>query len=92
MPTAHPVRAVAATTAAMLAFAGNSILCRLALMSGTIDPATFTSVRLLSGAAALAVFLAVGRPQAPPLARGSWRSAFMLFLYAAGFSWAYVSL
>jgi drug/metabolite transporter (DMT)-like permease len=46
-----------ATFVAMLAFAGNSVLCRMALESGTIDPATFTSVRLISGAIILSILV-----------------------------------
>jgi len=76
---------------AMLAFAGNSLLCRLALRSTTIDPATFTSVRLLSGALVLAILLRMRRGAAPGT-RTSWASAFALFAYAAAFSFAYVSL
>ncbi|HSD70120.1 MAG TPA: DMT family transporter [Woeseiaceae bacterium] len=76
----------------MLAFAGNSILCRLALHSGAIDPASFTVVRLLSGAIVLALICAVVRRGLPVLRRGSWIAAAMLFIYAACFSYAYVSL
>lgn len=76
----------------MLAFAGNSILCRLALHSGSIDPASFTVVRLLSGAIVLALICAVVRRGLPVLGRGSWLAAAMLFIYAACFSYAYVSL
>ena len=71
----------------MLAFAGNSLLCRLALKHAGIDPASFTSVRLLAGAGVL--FLLVGRPRR---SAGSWASAFALFAYAAAFSFAYVNL
>lgn len=86
------VRAVLLTTAAMVAFAGNSILCRLALQDGAIDPASFTAIRLASGAAALAVALLVIRRPAAPGRHGSWFSALMLFAYAACFSYAYVTL
>ena len=76
----------------MLAFAGNSILCRMALADGSIDPASFTGIRLLAGALTLAmVMLATGRGR-KTFANGSWLAAAMLFLYAAGFSYAYVSL
>jgi hypothetical protein len=57
--THHPgARAFVLTAAALIAFASNSILCRLALSRGEIDPATFTTIRLVSGAAALAALAA----------------------------------
>ena len=77
---------------ALLAFAANSILCRLALRSGSIDPASFTTVRLASGA--LALILVVGLRhnwQRPQLERRGLNAA-MLFVYAAAFSFAYVGL
>ncbi len=81
---------------AMLAFAGNSLLCRLALKHTGIDPASFTSLRLASGALVLGLLVAWrgrGRPGAGrPWAAGDWTSALALFVYAAGFSVAYVSL
>lgn len=70
---------------ALVAFAANSVLCRLALRPRAIDAASFTSLRLLSGAALLLV-LARGR------ARGSWAGAAMLLVYAVAFSFAYLSL
>lgn len=74
----------------MLAFAGNSLLCRLALKSTGIDPASFTSIRILSGALMLWMIVrARGGAQRMP---GNWLSAFSLFAYAACFSFAYVSL
>lgn len=80
------------TIVALLAFAGNSILCRIALGEGTIDPASFTSVRLASGIAVLAAVMKLwGNNKAVP-STGSWQSAMMLFIYAATFSYAYVSL
>jgi drug/metabolite transporter (DMT)-like permease len=73
-------------------FAGNSLLCRLALGAGAIDPAAFTLVRLSSGALALAL-LARGRGSASPAQeRGSWATASALALYATCFSFAYVRL
>ena len=74
----------------MLAFAGNSLLCRLALREGQIDAASFTAIRIVSGAAVLALLVRVRG--ANPLAAGSWRSAAALFVYAAGFSFAYLGL
>jgi drug/metabolite transporter (DMT)-like permease len=76
------------TTAAMLAFAGNSLLCRWALRDTGIDPASFAVIRLVAGAAALALLV---RP-AGAGQDGDWRSALALFAYVAAFSFAYVQL
>jgi len=83
-------RLIVVITFAMLAFAGNSLLCRIALRDTTIDAATFTSIRLVSGALILAVILRVKGTR--PMAAGSWRAAFCLFAYAAAFSFAYRQL
>lgn len=85
-------RPIIYTSVAMLAFAGNSIICRLALRDGAIDPATFTSIRLLAGAIALLLIFTVARRNTTFRSHGSWRSAFTLFLYAVTFSFAYISL
>ncbi|KAA9133285.1 DMT family transporter [Marinihelvus fidelis] len=85
-----PSRLVAISILAMLAFAGNSLLCRVALAGGAIDAATFTLVRLASGAAFLAVLVFPGRIRAG--LGGDWISAATLFIYAAGFSFAYLEL
>lgn len=74
----------------MICFAANSLLCRLALKQTTIDPATFTSVRIVAGAVALYLILKM-RGQ-PSRNAGSWISAFALFTYAAAFSFAYLTL
>lgn len=79
---------LALTALAMAAFAGNSLLCRLALQHTTIDPTSFTTARLLSGALVLWA-LVRWRGQRPA---GDWRSAAALFVYAAAFSYAYLSL
>ncbi len=86
------LRAVAYTSIAMLAFAGNSILCRMALRDGAIDPASFTSVRLLSGALALLLIVRLTSKDSSVREHGNWTSAFVLFIYAACFSYAYISL
>jgi drug/metabolite transporter (DMT)-like permease len=78
------------TALAMLAFAGNSLLCRLALRHTDIDAATFTAVRLAAGAATLWLVASLGRRTQP--GRGNWLSALALFAYAAAFSYAYLSL
>jgi drug/metabolite transporter (DMT)-like permease len=78
------------TSLAMTAFASNSLLCRLALKQTAIDPATFTFVRVFSGAIALWL---VTRMRGISLDRsGNWASALALFVYAAAFSFAYVGL
>lgn len=83
--------------AALIAFAANSVLCRLALAAGEIDPNGFTIVRLISGAITLAIILLVRQMQSTkvekhPLAKGSWLGAVSLFIYALGFSYAYIQL
>ena len=85
-----PLRLFTLTLLAMIAFAGNSVLCRIALEQTQIDAASFTFVRLISGA--LILWLLVKIRHAHAEGRGSWLSAFALFIYAAGFSFAYVSL
>ena len=83
-------RTVATATLAMMAFAGNSILCRLALKNTSIDPTTFTSLRVISGS--LMLWLLVYRRRDSGTSSGSWLSAFALFIYAAGFSFAYTQI
>ncbi len=78
------------TTCAMLAFAGNSLLCRQALKNTSIDAATFTSVRLI--AAAMTLWLLLQLRSQTSSSNGSWPSALALFAYAAGFSFAYINL
>ncbi len=83
-------RAVPAAVFALLCFAANSVLCRMALRSAHIDPASFTGIRLVSGAVTLWLLVQLGRrPEAPG---GSWWSAFALLAYAIPFSFAYVGL
>ena len=86
----HPLRVPLLTGLAMLAFAGNSLLCRVALRDTTIDAATFTAIRLASGALVLALMLR--RRGVRPTSGGSWPMAAMLFSYAALFSFAYRDL
>lgn len=76
------------TCAALVGFAANSLLCRAALGAQTIDAASFTAIRLASGAAVLWV-LARGGARG---AAGSWASGLALFAYAAAFSFAYLRL
>jgi drug/metabolite transporter (DMT)-like permease len=83
-------RAALAAVFALLCFAANSVLCRMALRVSHIDPASFTTIRLAAGAATLSLLVHIGRGAATP--RGSWRAAFMLLAYAIPFSFAYVGL
>ena len=79
------------TLLAMLAFAANSLLCRLALAQSSIDPASFGSVRLASGALVLAAIVRL-RARPAVAARADWLAAAMLWLYVATFSFAYLTL
>ncbi|MDL0431157.1 DMT family transporter [Marinobacter sp. TBZ242] len=85
------MRTLLLTTIAMIAFAGNSLLCRAALRDTDIDAATFTSVRLVSGALMLWLLVSL-RGNRAPMKQGSWGSALALFAYAAAFSYAYGGL
>jgi drug/metabolite transporter (DMT)-like permease len=85
-----PLRIASLTVFAMLAFASNSLLCRIALRDTAIDAASFTSIRLISGALLLAALM-VGRGSRP-WTGGTWRAAAMLFAYAVTFSFAYRQL
>lgn len=78
------------TLLTMVAFAANSLLCRLALRNTPIDAATFTSIRIVSGA--LTLWLLMRMRGGDFRLDGNWPSAFALFVYATGFSFAYRSL
>jgi drug/metabolite transporter (DMT)-like permease len=84
------MRVVILTLLAIVAFASNSLLCRLALRQTTIDAASFTLIRLLSGVIALWLIVITRKPGRPTA--GNWTSALALFAYAAAFSFAYISL
>lgn len=89
------LKVVCLTLMALIAFAANSILCRLALGAEQIDAASFTIVRLLAGAVTLAILLYCRQADstfAKISAQGDWISAVALFVYAAGFSFAYIEL
>ena len=83
----HRLRLTLLTSLTMIAFAGNSLFCRMALKETGIDAASFTSVRLLSGA--MMLWLLMRWQRQAPLAHGSWRSAIALFVYAVALSFAY---
>ena len=85
------------TALALLAFAGNSVLCRMALSAPDIDPFSFTAIRLISGALLLWLLCQFQSPKAAPTQLSvkklsSWYPAIALFIYALGFSYAYISL
>jgi drug/metabolite transporter (DMT)-like permease len=91
-------RALTLTVMAMTAFAGNSLLCRAALNQTEIDAASFTSIRLIAGALVLWLIVRLRASRTKDKGAGhsavggNWWSALALFAYAAGFSYAYVSL
>jgi drug/metabolite transporter (DMT)-like permease len=89
LPTA---RTLLLTAVALLAFAANSLLCRLALWQDAIDAVSFSSVRLLSGAAMLALIVRLRAAAAVPRSSPDRMSAAMLYLYVVCFSYAYLSL
>jgi drug/metabolite transporter (DMT)-like permease len=78
------------TALALVAFAANSVLCRLALRDDAIDPATFSTIRFASGAAMLLAMTGARKPFAR--STGSWTSAAILALYAVPFAFAYSRL
>lgn len=84
----------ALTTATMIAFAANSLLCRAALRGGAIDAPSFTAIRLASGALVLFAItrLRPGDDAGDPRSHGSWRAAIALGAYAIAFSYAYLRL
>ncbi|MFL0811208.1 MAG: DMT family transporter [Agarilytica sp.] len=80
------------TSIALCAFAGNSILCRMALADGQIDAWSFTSIRLFSGIVILFLIVSISNAETRSKSKGSWRASLLLFLYALSFSLAYISL
>jgi drug/metabolite transporter (DMT)-like permease len=79
------------TALAMVAFAANSLLCRLALGAGEVDAASFTTIRVVAGAVTLAL-ISYAQRRPPSRSNGNWRSALALFAYMIFFSFAYISL
>jgi len=88
------VKSIASTVFALLAFAANSVLCRLALGENTIDASSFTIIRLLSGIIILLAIVNLSSKNNNPkiASKGSWLAASMLFIYAVTFSFGYISL
>ena len=86
------IKTITFTGFTLIAFAANSVLCRLALGEKTIDASSFTVIRLLSGAIVLLVILKInGNKHSSPI-KSSWSAGFLLFLYAVTFSFAYITL
>ena len=92
LPSIRTMKPLALTAFALVAFAFNSILCRMALAAGEVDAASFTAVRLVSGAVVLAGLVLASRKTLNPAKSGNWLSAFFLFAYAVAFSFAYLGL
>jgi drug/metabolite transporter (DMT)-like permease len=90
-PGALSTRAIALTAVAMLAFAGNSLLCRLALAPRAIDAASFAGIRIAAGALMLAAIM-LARGEGAALRRPDWRTVVALFAYVIFFSFAYLTL
>lgn len=95
------MKAVCYTLVALIAFAANSLLCRMALTEGYIDAVSFTIIRLLSAALCLGIIMAIyrvyltrtnGFDDALLTDKGSWLSSISLLIYALFFSLAYVEL
>jgi len=86
------LRTAVFTAFAVVAFAANSVICRLALREASIDAASFSTIRLASGALMLMLVTGIFNKNKDKKARGTWISAGMLFLYAVSFSFAYISL
>jgi drug/metabolite transporter (DMT)-like permease len=80
------------TVLAMIAFAANSIFGRLALGEPSIDPTSYTAVRLISGAIALWIIASTRQKEPGAVSAARWAAAAMLFVYAITFSFAYISL
>ena len=86
------MRVAVLTLVSLTAFAGNSLLARAALRDTGIDAASFTSIRIVSGALAPWLIVRVRNDPGASAGAGSWPSAFALFAYAAAFSFAYLTL
>jgi drug/metabolite transporter (DMT)-like permease len=86
-----PLSTFALTAATMIAFGGNSLLCRAALHGGAIDAMSFTAIRLAS-ATLVVVAIAQARRGEVPGRDGSWSAAIALGGYAIAFSLAYLGL
>ncbi|MFK5947193.1 MAG: DMT family transporter [Methylococcales bacterium] len=87
------LKTIVFTMSALVAFAANSILCRIALGTNLIDAASFTILRLLSGTMVLFLIIVIRyRHKTELTSKGSWAASLMLFIYASTFSFAYTVL
>jgi drug/metabolite transporter (DMT)-like permease len=91
-PGRYIVKTLILTILALIAFAANSVLCRMALGENTIDASSFTVIRLLSGVLVLLAIVKVTNRKKSLSSTGSWFASLMLFLYAMTFSFAYMTL
>jgi len=91
-PADYLVRTIVFTSLALIAFAANSVLCRLALDERAIDASSFTIIRLMSGAVFLMGIIGINKTKHGSTSKGSWSAGVMLFLYAISFSFAYITL
>ena len=80
------------TVLALVSFAANSVLCRLAMGAGIIDATSFTLMRMLAGIVVLWLLVTASKQDNSVSTAGSWRGAISLFIYAIAFSFAYLSL
>ena len=92
MRTSSSMKIFILTSLALIAFAANSVLCRLALGNNVIDATSFTIIRLLAGAIVLFCILIFSKEKTTTMSKGNLLSSVMLFLYAITFSFAYLSL
>lgn len=88
----HFLKTSLLTSLALIAFAANSVLCRLALGNESIDASSFTVIRLLSGSFALFIIFCMNGNRTKASSNGSWSASFLLFTYAITFSIAYLSV
>jgi drug/metabolite transporter (DMT)-like permease len=89
------IQTIGYTTAALIAFAANSVLCRIALKDNAIDASSFTAIRLLSGVLMFVFLLSFKTKSLTSSSEkkgSSWKTGLMLFIYAVTFSFAYISL
>ncbi len=86
-PMPSTLRILLLGSLAMIAFAANSVLARFALVDGASGAWSFTLIRLISGALALALLVRL-----KVKGTGSWKGAVSLLIYVAGFSYAYLAL
>lgn len=88
----YSLQTIALTCFSLIAFAGNSILCKLALGENKLDAASFTIIRLLSGIVMLLLISQISGRKGKSAFKRNWISSSALFLYAIAFSYAYISL